>query len=380
MERGKYRILPLEAGPEAQWAEHEYVLAAALVQPYYLAYATALNYYGFSERLPRPIWLATTRRKRQVTIENHTYRFVTLDARKFFGFTAVSLGDTAVQIAEREKAIVDGFDRPRYAGGPLEPAKGLWFGSDELDLTRLADYSLRLGNRGATARLAYWLELLEIGDRQLLERLAQPADHNYHRLDPSGPADGAEVGALADHRQHPPAAAAGMEGALISEPELRRIASRTGLGVGQTEHEYVVVCALDALGQTARMADTLCLKGGTALRQLYFADWRHSVDLDFSVLSSFVREGLHLGLEAWFEQIGRRHGVQVTLANFHPVDGMARVRARCVGPLGHPRPLLLDVTLDEPVLLEPPRRPVVTGLFGVLQPEVLVLRPRGDRR
>ncbi len=81
VERGKYRILPLEAGPEAQWAEHEYVLAAALIQPYYLAYATALNYYGYSERLPRPIWLATTRRKRQVTIENHTYRFVTLKRR-----------------------------------------------------------------------------------------------------------------------------------------------------------------------------------------------------------------------------------------------------------------------------------------------------------
>ncbi len=95
-----------------------------------------------------------------------------------------------MQIAEREKAIVDGFDRPRYAGGPIEPAKGLWFGSEELDLGRLADYSLRLGNRAATARLGYWLELLEIGDRHLLERLEQPADHNYHRLDPSGPAGG----------------------------------------------------------------------------------------------------------------------------------------------------------------------------------------------
>lgn len=48
VERGKYRLLPLEAGPEVHWAEHEYLLAAALVSPYYLAYATALSYYGYS--------------------------------------------------------------------------------------------------------------------------------------------------------------------------------------------------------------------------------------------------------------------------------------------------------------------------------------------
>jgi len=62
LERGKYRLIPLEAGPEAHWAEHEYLIGAALVRPYYLAYTTALHYYGYSERQPRPVWIATTRR------------------------------------------------------------------------------------------------------------------------------------------------------------------------------------------------------------------------------------------------------------------------------------------------------------------------------
>jgi len=158
---------------------------------------------------------------------------------------------------------------------------------------------------------------------------------------------------------------------VITERTLRRIAGRARLGVGQTEHEYVVVCALDALTHTPLLADTFCLKGGTALRQLYFQDWRYSVDLDFSVLPAFPAEALRPGLETWFGLVGARHGVQVTLTDFHRANGAARLRARCVGPLQHPRPLLLDVTLDEPIVLSPPRRGVVTGLFPEPDPKVL---------
>ena len=91
LERGTYLIVPLAAGPEAQWAEHEYLIAASLVEPYYLAYATALHYYGYPERSPNPLIVATTRQKQPVTIEGLTYRFVTLVSHKFFGYAAISL-------------------------------------------------------------------------------------------------------------------------------------------------------------------------------------------------------------------------------------------------------------------------------------------------
>jgi hypothetical protein len=65
-----------------------------------------------------------------------------------------------------------------------------------------------------------------------------------------------------------------MAGALmITEQELRRIAGSFDLGVGQAEHEYAMLCVLDALGRTAMVSDTFCLKGGTALRLVYFDDW-----------------------------------------------------------------------------------------------------------
>lgn len=190
LERGKYRLIPLEAGPEAQWAEHEYLVAAALVQPYYLAYGTALYYYGYSERQPRPVWIATTQRKRPTTVDGIPYRFVTLGTPKYFGYTTIHLLDRPLQVAEREKAIADGFDHPEYCGGVLEPAKGLWFGSDELDLDKLVAVSRQLGNRAAMRRLGFWLERLELAGAALLSQLALPSGRNYAHLDPAGPNTG----------------------------------------------------------------------------------------------------------------------------------------------------------------------------------------------
>jgi predicted transcriptional regulator of viral defense system len=189
IERGKYRLIPLEAGPDAQWAEHEFRIAATLATPYYLAYATALAYYGYTERALNPIWIATPRVRRPLTLDGIHYRFVGLRPDKFFGYTSIQIMESPIAMAEREKAEVDGFDHPEYCGGVIEAAKGLWYGRDEIDLERLVAYGLRLGNRSALKRLGYWLEKLAIPGYGALEPLTR-GDHNYPLLDPSGARQG----------------------------------------------------------------------------------------------------------------------------------------------------------------------------------------------
>lgn len=49
------------------------------------------------------------------------------------------------------------------------------------------------------------------------------------------------------------------------------------MGAGQAEYEYVLLCALDGLNRTSPLDETFCLKGGTALRLVYFPDWRRSL-------------------------------------------------------------------------------------------------------
>jgi len=136
------------------------------------------------------VWIATTNRRRPAMIEGLEYRFVTLKAHKFFGFSTVMLLDHPVEIARREKAIVDGFDHPEYCGSALEVAKALWFGSDELDLALLVSYGQRLGNRAVLRRLGFWLETLGAGEPAILAQLQASRDRNYALLDPSGPSTG----------------------------------------------------------------------------------------------------------------------------------------------------------------------------------------------
>ena len=108
------------------------------------------------------------------------------------------------------------------------------------------------------------------------------------------------------------------------------------------------------------------------MRQLYYVDWRHSIDLDFSVLPAFSGNDLRHDLERWFARVGALHGLQVSPLSIHRPNGAARVRARFIGPLQHPNRLLLDLTFDEPVLLAPLRRGIVTKLYAEPSPQVLV--------
>jgi predicted transcriptional regulator of viral defense system len=189
IERGKYRLIPLEAGPEAQWAEHEFRIAATLASPYYLAYATALAYYGYTERALNPIWIATKRARKPLVLDGITYRFVGLNANKFFGFTTIQVMETPIAMAEPEKALADGFDHPEYCGGVIEAAKGLWYGRDEIDRERLVAYGRRLTNRSALKRLGFWWEQLGMVEPEILEQLVHK-DRNYPLLDPTGPRQG----------------------------------------------------------------------------------------------------------------------------------------------------------------------------------------------
>lgn len=48
------------------------------------------------------------------------------------------------------------------------------------------------------------------------------------------------------------------------------------------EKDYALSYLLAAIAQTEGMGENLALKGGTALKKLYFADYRFSEDLDYS--------------------------------------------------------------------------------------------------
>ncbi len=160
--KGKYLILPLEAGAEPKYTAHEFVLASVLTTNYYVSYWSALNYYGLTEQVPKTVFIATTKQRNERKVLGITFRFVTLRSHKFFGFKTTQINNHPVNIAEKEKAIIDCLDQPRNCGGIVEVIKAIDEAKDELDFDKLITYAKKMKNSAILNRLGYILELLNL--------------------------------------------------------------------------------------------------------------------------------------------------------------------------------------------------------------------------
>ena len=192
LERGKYLILPLEAGMSGHYTEHEFIIASGLVSPYYIGYWTALNHYGYTEQFAATIFVATPKRKLRVRTGGVNYRFVNLSQAKFFGWRGESLEGHSFIISDREKTVLDCLDRPDLCGGIAEAVKGLWYGfqQKELDTGRINSYIERMGNGTLLKRMGYLCEVLQLDLAPSIEDWRGRLPQGMSLLDPSLPAAG----------------------------------------------------------------------------------------------------------------------------------------------------------------------------------------------
>jgi predicted transcriptional regulator of viral defense system len=174
LERGKYLIVPLEAGPEREWTENAFVIAAHLVQPAAIAYWSALHHWNLTEQVPRVTYVQTTARKfqRQKEVLGLRFRFVTVTARKFFGLHREFVDHKQFQVTDREKTLLDCLDRVDLAGGIPEVTKALRSDVDGFDWSRVDEYLERFGSGAIVKRVGFLVEAMKLDIPERSERLA----------------------------------------------------------------------------------------------------------------------------------------------------------------------------------------------------------------
>ncbi len=171
IERGKYLIVPLE-GREG-WAEHPFIPISKLVTNYYVSYRTALAYYGFTEQIPFYVFAATTERKNPLEFQGYLYKFVRVSKRKFFGFEKIKISDAEINIADKEKAIIDSLDREEYAGSIIEILKALHNNKEQFDFDKMIDYALKMENHSLARRLGFLLDIVKQDTKNLEEKIGK---------------------------------------------------------------------------------------------------------------------------------------------------------------------------------------------------------------
>ena len=167
VERGKYALVPAEAGTAGVWMELPEVIGWRLVEPSYIGFAEALFYWDMTEQKPGVTHVVTTKRKRPLKYKYYEFEFVTMDPKRFFGQTTVTLEDQPVMISDREKTIVDCTLHPKHCGSIDEVAKGLFGVWDDIDAAKMFEYAERTGVKAVKSRLLYLLDILGLGTPDL---------------------------------------------------------------------------------------------------------------------------------------------------------------------------------------------------------------------
>ena len=192
IEKGKYLIVPLEAGPDRTWTEDAYVIAGHLVSPAMVGYWSALNYWNLTDQVPRITHVQTTARKERRTpqVLGMRFRIARVKPRKFFGCHAYRAGESQVRVTDREKTILDCLDRPDLSGGVGEVREALLAGDGDFDWDQVTDYLRRFGSGAVVKRLGFLVDSVELAhppERALLHEWLDLLTAGISRLDPSTP-------------------------------------------------------------------------------------------------------------------------------------------------------------------------------------------------
>jgi predicted transcriptional regulator of viral defense system len=196
IERGKYLIIPLEAGPRRKWSADSYIVAGFLVEPAAIAYWTALRHWNWTEQIPRVVYVQTTKRKSR---SNHKvfgveYEIVTVSKRKFFGHTKEWRDGRACLITDKEKTLIDCADYVEKSGSVVEIAKAVKEAAEQISWSRLDEYTRQFPNGAVKKRLGYLFEKLvprlPEEAKNILEGWQQGLTQGISALNPAGPKSG----------------------------------------------------------------------------------------------------------------------------------------------------------------------------------------------
>lgn len=170
---------------------------------------------------------------------------------------------------------------------------------------------------------------------------------------------------------------------MIQPGEVQQIANRLGVRDTQIEKDYVIGWVLNGISNNKYLKERLIFKGGTALRKIYFHDYRLSEDLDFT----FNGEGFNPEeLKKHFEELTLwlREESRITMniedENVHQT-GNYNSYLGYTGPLGGAgsnKSIKIDIANDELLCEKPVERAVYNEYSDLQESFGILCYPLGE--
>lgn len=195
IKRGKYAILPLEAGMEGYNPYNWFIIARELAhpKPYYISHYSAMSIHNMVTQPLSVVYLTYPIMRRPRNIGGARFRFIWTKNEKFWGVTKEWVtAQEQVQVSDLERTIIDCLHLPKYAGGISEIAKGIWMVRNNIDYKKLYEYTCRFKKTVVSKRLGFILETYEIDRENIITLLHNNSEKHksYPLLDPVLPDEG----------------------------------------------------------------------------------------------------------------------------------------------------------------------------------------------
>jgi predicted nucleotidyltransferase component of viral defense system len=153
---------------------------------------------------------------------------------------------------------------------------------------------------------------------------------------------------------------------MISLREVQRLAYEQQVAEQSIERDYILTWILTELSLHPSLGKAAMLKGGTALKKLYYPEWRYSEDLDFTLSQPWKLEAITTAIGEVCLACQQSSGLEVNVATEEPRYDGEQLRSMTIyiayiGPLRRtrrPRELKIDFTADEVIVAKPVKRPL----------------------
>ena len=193
LQPGLFVIVPPELGSATEYSGDPYLTVRKLAgdAPCFISHASAMEIHRMVTQPQLVVFASSRKRIRSRTIHGTEFRFVFVRPEDYFGTAKHWVTkQESVDISDLERTVIDGLRQPEYCGGVADVAKGLWMRHQDMQVTKLVDYALRLGTGAVIRRLGYLLELYAIAAEKELTRLRSALTATYVPLDPVLPKKG----------------------------------------------------------------------------------------------------------------------------------------------------------------------------------------------
>ena len=159
---------------------------------------------------------------------------------------------------------------------------------------------------------------------------------------------------------------------MIRPRDIQQKANTVGVRDQQIEKDYILSWILFGISRHEQLSKAIVFKGGTALKKIYFEDYRFSEDLDFTLLNTEIANEQ---IFAWFKEVFEfiKEEANIPLDIIDPdsnwgwhehKDGGINFYISYIGPLGgqgNNKRIKIDISRSEQLVFNPEMNDVFIG-------------------